>query len=477
MNVSIRIKLTLWYGSLFAVGLIIFGTGFVYALNKQSLNSIDEELNGLSNVLIHNVVRPPAALSIPENFDIVLEQFFGVRTTGKFIQFLKPNGEIVARSSNLREFHLPLTDRSIAHLMEGEKYYETIHTLGKWPVRLYSKPVVMKDWGLVAIVQVATSLEGREHFARFMARFLIVGIIFSTGLAFIVASFFASRALKPVDDITKMAKRIEAGNLSERLTSDLPNDEIGRLAQTFNDMIERLENSFRQTRQFTADASHELKTPLTVLKGEIEVALRGGNVEGEHKETLLSLLEEIDRMSMIVTNLLDLAKADLERSGGGPLDKEVELHLVLADRFHQLEKIAQDKGVTLELKEPDSIVVLGDKVRLGQLIYNFIDNAIKYTEKGGTVTVSLLKGTGSDKGMTIFKVTDSGIGISSEDLPHLFDRFYRVDKARSREMGGVGLGLSICKEIITAHKGEVKVDSIEGRGTTFTVKLPLSKKA
>lgn len=471
MNISIRIKLTLWYGTLFAVGLIIFGTGFVYALNKQSLNSVDEELNALSNMLIHNIVKPPAALNIPDNFDIVLEEFFGIRTTGKFIQFLKPNGEVVAKSTNLRSFHLPLTDSSIAHLTEGRNYYETIDTLGSWPVRLFSKPVIMKDWGMVAIIQVGTSLEGREHYAKYMARFLIFGIILSTGLAFIVASFFASRALQPVDDITRMARRIEAEDLSERLTSDMPTDEIGRLAQTFNDMIERLESSFKQTRQFTADASHELKTPLTVLKGEIEVALRGDNTNDEYKEILESSLEEIDRMSMIVANLLDLAKADLER-GGGLQGIEVDLKSVLVNRFEQLQKVATDKGVVLELKETESLVVLGDKVRLGQLFYNLIDNAIKYTEKSGTVTVSLVS---SKDGIhkAVFKVTDSGIGISTEDLPHLFDRFYRVDKARTREVGGVGLGLSICSEIVKTHKGEITVDSIEGRGTTFTVKLPL----
>ena len=479
MNVSIRIKLTLWFGALFALCLVVFGSVFVYTLNRESLASVDEELDKLSNMLVHTIVRPPT-LHIPGNFDIILEQFFGVRTAGKFIQFMKPNGEIVAMSSNLRSSPLPLTDTTIGNLMEGKLRYETVDDFGKWPVRVLSKPVIANEWGFVAIVQVGTSLEGRAHYEKHMARFLVVGILASTALAFFLASFLAGRALKPVDDITEMARRIEAENLSERITTGFSNDEIGRLAKTFNDMIERLESSFRQTRQFTADASHELKTPLTVLKGEIEVVLRGEATTDEYKEVLKSLLEEIDRMSIIVANLLDLAKADVERVGEKNF-KDVNLSLILSNRFEQLKKVAMEKnngeGIELEIKENESVTVKGDEVRLGQLIYNLIDNAIKYTEKG-SVTVSLIKGRGEDKGMAVFKVTDSGIGISSEDLPHIFDRFYRVDKARSRDMNpgvtSMGLGLSICKEILKSHSGDIKVESIEGRGTTFKVTLPIS---
>jgi signal transduction histidine kinase len=232
-------------------------------------------------------------------------------------------------------------------------------------------------------------------------------------------------------------------------------------------MIARLERSFSTTRQFTADASHELKTPLTIMKGEVELALKSeGSIEGM-KEVLTSALEEIDRMTNIVTNLLDLARVDVDR--GASSKSEVRLDDIVIGQFERALKLSVERGVALELTECKAAAVLGDPISIGQVIFNLIDNAIKYTHEGGKVEVSLK----SEGDSAVVMVSDTGVGIGAEDIPHLFDRFYRVDKARTREAGGAGLGLSICKNIVEAHGGRIEVRSEPGEGSTFSVYLPI----
>jgi signal transduction histidine kinase len=270
-----------------------------------------------------------------------------------------------------------------------------------------------------------------------------------------------------------MARRIGAESLHERLLVEGAQDEIGRLAATFNEMIERLEKSFEQVRQFTGDASHELKTPLTVIQGEVEVALRTETTIEGFKEVLVSALEEIGRMNNIVTNLLDLAKADVD--GLSATKEPVRFDNVVMDSYELLEKVAADKGLKIDILKNDQVTVMGDSLRLGQLVFNLLDNAIKYTEGDeGNINISLTLEEGHAK----LVVKDSGIGIPPQEIAHIFDRFYMVDKARSREAGGTGLGLNICKVIVDSINGTITAKSEPGRGSEFIVLLPaLSGKA
>jgi len=205
------------------------------------------------------------------------------------------------------------------------------------------------------------------------------------------------------------------------------------------------------------------------MKGEIEVAQKSAKAVGEVKEVFDSTLEEIDRMTSIVTNLLDLARADLDK--GASATTEVALDQVVIDRFNHAARLAKDVGVELTLGPVSPVILSGNTVRLGQVVSNLIDNSIKYTQKGGRVAVTLE----SDDRQAVLKIADTGVGISSEDIPFLFDRFYRVDKARTREAGGAGLGLSICREIVEAHGGSIGVESEPGKGSVFTVSLPVEK--
>lgn len=471
MAFSIRTRLTVWYVTLLTVSLIGFGVAFSYSLFKIFMYRVDNEVTTVANMMVHTVLKPSGELFIPNDFDIILERFFGVRTSGNFIQVLDAHGTVISKSSNLENSTLPLSQETYHASLKGLTSYEVASTAGRYPMRVITKPVILPQKGMVAIVQVGNSLEGMQEVFKSLFSIFILAIIVAVILASAVGWFLARKALKPVAEITDMARRIGAESLNERLNIAVPQDEIGRLASTINEMVGRLEKSFKQIKQFTADASHELKTPLTILKGEMEIALRGKGDTEHLKEALKSSLEEIDRMNYIVRNLLDLAKMDVEREA---MPRElVSLDKVLTERFEHFRRLALDSGVHLAILRNRHAVVTGDSVRLGQLVFNLIDNAIKYTHSGGSVELAL----DTEGGKAVLSVKDTGVGIAKEDLPYIFDRFYRVDKARTREVGGAGLGLSICKEIADAHGGTLDAVSEPGKGTVFIVKLPLADQA
>jgi signal transduction histidine kinase len=231
-------------------------------------------------------------------------------------------------------------------------------------------------------------------------------------------------------------------------------------------MIHRLHQSFAQVRQFSADASHELRTPLTIIRGEIELALRSPKTPEEYRSVLESTLEEIMRLTSIIDNLLMLAKADQGTYHAN--FSEVDLKALVDELYEDSEVLAESKNIHVELRAGEPITIVGDRLRLRQLMLNLIDNAIKYTPDGGTVKLSLEGHNGS----AVFAVQDTGIGIPLEEQEKIFNRFYRVDKARSRELGGTGLGLSIARWIAELHRGTIGVQSEPNKGSTFTVTLP-----
>jgi two-component system OmpR family sensor kinase len=278
--------------------------------------------------------------------------------------------------------------------------------------------------------------------------------------------FLAKKSLKPVDEITRTARKITASRLKERIQVINPEDEIGRLAETLNDMIGRLEASFDEVTRFSMDASHELRTPLTIMRGEIELALREDQTANFYKETLMSLLEEVIRMTSIIDGLILLAKADkgIEKIKKSPLRLDSLVNEIKEDA----EVLAEQKKINISVSKLDEAVVIGDEIRLRQLMLNLIDNAIKYTPEGGKVTLLLEKSNGEVK----FVVEDTGIGIPKHELSKIFDRFFRVDRSRSRMPDGLGLGLSISKWIAEAHGGKLFAESKVGIGSKFIVTLP-----
>jgi heavy metal sensor kinase len=277
----------------------------------------------------------------------------------------------------------------------------------------------------------------------------------------------ARKALLPVDRMTRKAEVITADRLQERVAVPSSRDELGRLAETLNDMLNRIERGVQEQQRLVADASHELRTPLAVMRSEIDVCLRAPDLpEDDAREVLSSVGEEVERMSRILDNLLTLARID-----EGRLDllcAPQRLDAMVAEVLDKLRPIAHAKGIGL-VAEGESAEVLADGPRFELVITNLVDNAIKYTGAGGTVRVVVWR----DPHEAGISVHDTGPGIGADALPHLFDRFYRADAARSRADGGSGLGLSICKEIVTAHGGRLWASSELGHGSSFTLAMPL----
>ncbi len=307
-----------------------------------------------------------------------------------------------------------------------------------------------------------------EDVSDTLTRFLIiVGLAYPLmlGLAGLGGVFLAGRALSPVDKVTRLARLISAEDLGQRLNLRLPDDEVGRLARTFDEMIARLDDAFRRQREFIADASHELRTPLTIIKGQIDVSLQKEREPAAYKDVLRAVNDEVDRLIRLVANLLTLTRAD---AGQIPLTLEtLNISDLVASAVEQVRPLAGQRGIQLQLQAETPATIRADEDLLLQLLLNLLDNALKYTSAGGQVTA----GWSLHGAQVALRVRDTGSGIPDEHLPHLFDRFYRVDGARSRAEGGVGLGLAISRWIAEAHGGSISVESAQGEGSTFTVQL------
>ncbi|HEY6542049.1 MAG TPA: HAMP domain-containing sensor histidine kinase, partial [Ktedonobacteraceae bacterium] len=290
----------------------------------------------------------------------------------------------------------------------------------------------------------------------------------------IVGSYWlAVRSFAPVEKMTGIARRIEVGDLHERVPVPRAQDELQKLALTFNEMIERLEKSFARQRRFVADASHELRTPVAAIRGMTDVTLASSAAvtPDEYRTVLHDVNVEAERLGRLISDLLLLARVDENKMA---LEREVvRLDGLVADVAATMELLATEKNITLSVEAGEPAPVLGDEARLIQVIMNLVDNAVKYTGDGGGVTLRVHV----KDGRVYLSVSDAGIGIGPEHLEHIFERFYRVDPSRSLAAGGTGLGLSIVEWVVRAHGGTVSVVSKPGQGTTFTVQLPLASPA
>lgn len=294
------------------------------------------------------------------------------------------------------------------------------------------------------------------------------------GLALLVTGavlggfFLVKESLQPVDQIIQSAQRISSRNLAERLPVPETRDELERLSVALNLMIERLDESFQHNQRFLADASHELRTPLTMIHAELEEISQRADTNERVRQLAASALEEGERLRRIVEGLFALSRLD----AGEAVEQmtAVDITELAGTTAEQLCLLAQDKHISITCGATAPVVVRGDKAHLKQVLVNLLDNAIKYTPPGGRIEVR----SSEQDGKGVIEVSDTGIGIPGEALPHIFERFYRVDKARSRDLGGAGLGLSIAKSICAAHGGTIEVHSQEGIGTRFIVRLPLA---
>jgi heavy metal sensor kinase len=297
---------------------------------------------------------------------------------------------------------------------------------------------------------------------------LLIGLPGVIVIAVMGGSVLMRRALQPVEAMRATAEQISFSNLRQRLPLNMSGDAIEHLARTLNRMLERLDQAYRQASRFSADASHEIRTPLAIMRAELENLMHGHDMSGAVRESIGSILEEIERLSGIVEGLFSLARLDAGEAKIG--NETFDLADLARSTLEQMHLLAEVKSLSVAVDAPQPVPVTGDSARLKQVIVNLLDNAIKYTMKGGAISLAVRAADAK----AVLTVRDNGIGIPQEALPHIFERFYRADKVRSRASQGAGLGLSIVHAICQAHGGTVEAASEEGIGTTLTVHLPLA---
>jgi heavy metal sensor kinase len=383
------------------------------------------------------------------------------------IQVFDTDGATIASSKAARGL-VEISRADFLSVLQGNSRFDTVSSdlpSGRLLLRIFTTPVLENE-KVAYIVQVASPLDPVQVALKNLrfALFLLLPItVIATG---VMGSLLAKAALYPVNSMIGTIHQITAENMKLKISIPDTKDEIQKLAETFNDMLGRLERAFVSERQLFADLSHELKTPLTILKGEFEVILKKVRTGEEYENTLRSSLEEINRIIKLVENLLILAKLD-SKEAEGLERKNLDLGLLVQGAVNNVKGLSGLKDISMAFKPKDGLSVNADEDQLKTLFLNLLDNAIKYTEKGGKVSVSASK----EGRMAKIEIKDTGVGIPSGELKHIFDRFYRGDKSRNRL--GFGLGLSIAKSIAEAHGGNITVTSRLTKGTAFTVYLPL----
>jgi heavy metal sensor kinase len=461
---TLRGRLILWYTGILTAMLALLAAVSVMLLDHGLRKNVDDSLNSLARAIAEPVRRP---FFFGTDIEDSLQSMLGPELAERFFQLLDPFGRLDPRLVPPRRSRLPLSVEAFRNAERGQPTLETVPLRpgSEQSFRLLTLPVI-RNGATVNIVQVAMSLENvKATRASFLLVLLVLAPVALAGSA-LGGWFLARRALTPVDAMVEAARRIEAEDLTKRLPAVSNDDELGRLTAVLNDMLARLEGSFGAVRRFSADAAHELRTPLTILKGEMEVALRSSQAPEEIRQTLVSCLEEVDRLNSVVEDLLLMARMEGNAMSAGPTS--VNLADVLADAAPALSELAARAGNRVTVGSAPPLYIQGYDALLFRLVFNLVENAIKYTPAGGKVDITLEQ----QDGTAILQIRDNGPGIAPDAQAHIFDRFYRADPAR--EGSGTGLGLALVRSIVQLHQGQIRVSSTLGQGSCFTVTLPLS---
>jgi len=446
-NLTIRIRITILFASLFLI-LSSFFSLFMYNYLNRILNLEEEELikNEAFHVVSHLIISRDSNSGTYSfsNYELISQH--------AKLAIIEVNGSIIPGE----------TEQAIIDSPPEYNSFRSLEIEGKGPWNYYDEPMYYND---IIIGWIRISSSG-SHIKETLDNVKIV-LITATPIFIFFATmsslFLASRALTPIDSITKTANSIERENLSRRIKTPNANDEVGRLARTFNRMISRLETSFKKERQFTADASHELRTPITIITAQSEEALIKNRLK-DYREAFEVIIDESKRLGFLISQLLLLARSD---EGKHNLNIEkLNLRVIAEGVINEMKNIATKKKVKIFLDSDPEVEINADQTFITMLFLDLIDNAIKYNKKGGSIEVALKK----EKSTARIIISDTGIGISKINIENIFDRFYRVEKARTERSSG--LGLSIVRSIVKVHGGSIKVSSKLGTGTTFEIIIP-----
>lgn len=461
---SLAFRLAVWYALLLSATFALVGTGMFYGLEQYLRADLRDSLRRRSAQVEEILAQAPAGISnggIAEAINTRVEPEFNNR----FVRVTRAPATLIYRSG-------PPADRSFdpqAVPPIAGAWLLTSTVRRTVPVENQSLMVSATPLDTPSgryLIELGSSFQPIEALEDRLL--LLLGLLLP---ALVVCAagggyFLVNWALSPVDRMSQTAEQMSLQNLEARLPVVPTGDALERLSLALNHMLARLRDSVQTSRRFLADASHELRTPLTVIKGELQEIVGSDAVQGEVRERIGSVLEEVARLEHLVSGLLALSRLD-----AGDVQREwldVDLSELTANTAEQMRLMAEDRGILLQFSGLEPLVVRGDRSRLKQVIVNLLDNAIRFTPRGGTVTLRTFK-SGACNGL---EVHDTGSGIPDAALPHVFDRFFRVDEARSRDDGGAGLGLSIVKSICSAHGAQILVHSELGKGSCFRLEFP-----
>jgi heavy metal sensor kinase len=460
-RLSIGLRLTVWYLAIFALAQAIFGAGMWFILRGHMYDLVDDSLEGQVEDLKHFLEAQKKDISLAKLREEVTEEY-DLERPGNYVQIYLGNGNWLYRSAFLGEHPLAPLEPDTVKRASFEN-----HRFGKKRLRFITQKVEVN--GVVCVAQTGAVI---NDVVKTLALFRTYLLMFAPLVLLVAAAggyWLSQRALAPVDAIVQTARSVSGTNLHSRLAKLNTGDELQRLSDTLNEMLDRIERAFQRVSQFTADASHELRTPVALVRTEAELALRKSRGEIEYRESLRHILLEAERTTTLIEELLSLARADSGRETLNlhPVDLRETLHGLVAD----WQQLATIRNLQFQEKITASgAFVLGDATALRRVVNIVLDNAFKYTSPPGSVELSLMQ----EEAQAVITVRDTGIGIAAEEQSKIFERFYRVDKARSRDLGGAGLGLSIAQWIVQQHQGSIEVESMPGQGSVFRVKLPLT---
>ncbi len=456
---TLRARFALGTGLLLLGALVSF-SGFVYVrLGTSLLAELDDSLR-LSAAQAAAAVEYDGGRLTPTDKLPATAVIARIHERDVIVRILNPDGTLVQAVGAARS--VPLSAEARARAAQGKEYMTTASVAEiDEPLRIYTAPIWNGEQ-VIGIVQVGQSVDSIEDTLRRLVQTLLIGIPLMIGLAMVGGYLLVAQALRPIDQMTRTAQRMSATALDERINLPAADDEVGRLAQTFDQMLARLAAAFARERRFTADASHELRTPLAAMQAILEVTRAQVRTPAVYEQALDDLLDETQRLRALVADLLRLARSDAGTTGA---HAPVDLSTMLADVAETLTPLTEAKGIQIETAIAPHLQTVGDSDELIRLWLNLVDNAIAYTDTG-TITI---RATASAPTVCV-QVCDTGIGIAADHLPQLGERFYRVDAAR--HTGGTGLGLAIAQAIVHAHAGHMLLTSEPGRGTVVTVELP-----
>ena len=459
----LRTSLTIVYTGLLAAlmtGLAITTHAlFVHQLDQAATTSLEVKASGLHGYLQFKGGEPV----LEYNRDDSEAAAFIDAATDYYQVYDANSGRLLTQSAGLESLGLHYTPDEVAEFRANPGPHDVQTDRGR--LRLTTS-VISPTPGEMYVVEVGELLTSEDATLAGFDRLLLWRILGGLALAAVAGRWLAGRALTPLSRLAVATHAIDITNLRARLSVRGANDELDHVAQAFNQALARVEQSVGEMRQFSAALAHELRTPLAILRGEAELALRPSSSDEDLRQVLVRQIDEFDRLSRLINQILTLARAE-----GGEItiaDETVDLAALGASVAEQIEPVAAVQGITLTCEAVDGVMVKGDAGWLERLLLILLDNAIKFTPEGGRISVTF----SSANGLAHVVVTDTGMGISRDALPHLFERFYRVDPARSRQTQGAGLGLALAKWIAERHRGTIDVQSHPGEGSTFTVSLP-----